>query len=567
MRHHRPRLDWPLLGKELLELAARKQMYVLRVSYALLLFSGFCFYYAGHLAEAPIQVLGRGLGAFYFLVKAQLVAIYLFLPPLMAGAIAEEKERDTLGLLFLTDLTPWALILQKYIGRLIPMLTFLLLSLPLMAVSYSLGGVSFISLCSNACRLLLTCLVVGALALECSAHEATTFQALTRCWVFLVLFSLFCTAPTIPLWEISQVGIFPYRWGFLLPLIITLLLFNVLPTLLFLLRAKQHLEVRAFVERRNPFGYQFKQFDQYWQDLRKLVRGILRARDQRAHAIAEQVIRRQLGEVVDPRAWSLGGFLLARMQIPGMLAWSIIIGFMVLIFMLGSGILHTESTPIPFVVAGVWGLALVTIPIQSANVIARERMNDRLNVVLATPLTGPEILNDWLTPVRRWIRFLARPLLVLFLLEAWVKHRPREFGDPQWRNLPTYLGISLLAVWLYPLLVQWVSLWIGLHIRNQMRALLTSLLLVVAWCGFPLQACDYLQGTGLLSTRGEEALRFLSPVTVVRTAETLGSPLSGPSIPVSVLVLVTAHFILVGVLLWWTRHTCLQNADRCLGRV
>ena len=26
----------------------------------------------------------------------------LFLPPLMAGAIAQEKERDTLGLLFLT---------------------------------------------------------------------------------------------------------------------------------------------------------------------------------------------------------------------------------------------------------------------------------------------------------------------------------------------------------------------------------------------------------------------------------------------------------------------------------
>src|SRR5262245_47998747 len=135
-------LDWPLLGKELLEQAARKQMYIVRVLYALLLFGAFCVYYLRNLADGPVLVLGRGLGPFTFLVQAQLFAIYLFLPPLMAGALAQEKERETLGLLFLTDLTPWELILQKYFGRLIPMLTLLFLSLPLLAIAYSLGGVS-----------------------------------------------------------------------------------------------------------------------------------------------------------------------------------------------------------------------------------------------------------------------------------------------------------------------------------------------------------------------------------------------------------------------------------------
>jgi ABC-type transport system involved in multi-copper enzyme maturation permease subunit len=567
------RLDWPLLGKELLEQAARKQMYVLRVSYALLLFGGFCFYYAGHLMETPIQVLGRGLGAFNFLVKAQLVAIYLFLPPLMATAVAQEKERDTLGLLFLTELTPWALILQKYVGRLIPMLTFLLLSLPLMAVSYSLGGVPFILLCGSACRLLFTCLVVGALALECSVHEATTFQALTRCWVYLALFSLFCTAPSFPFWEIMQVAAIPrsYRGSYLaviLPITVVLVGFNLLPTLLFLLRAKQNLVARAYAERRNPFGYQFKQFDQYWQDLRKLVRGILKTRDQEAHALAEQVIRRQLSGAADRRTWSLGGFLFARMQVPGLLAWSIIVGSIVFVFVLVNGILmDAESTPIPIVITGIWGLALVTIPIQGANVIARERMNERLDVVLTTPLTGSEILNQWLAPVQRWIRFLARPLLILFLVEAWVKHRPHELGDPRWKEPAIYLGISLLTVWIYPLLVQWSSLWIGLHVRNQMRALLASLLMAVAWCVVPLQGCDYLHETGLLSARWAEQLRFVSPVNVIRVVETFGSSSSGPGIPVGVAILVAVHFALAGLLLWWTRHACLQNADRCLGRV
>ena len=62
----RLRLDWPLLGKELLEQAARKQMYVVRVAYALVLFGAFCVYYVRHLAEGPVLALGRGLGPFQF---------------------------------------------------------------------------------------------------------------------------------------------------------------------------------------------------------------------------------------------------------------------------------------------------------------------------------------------------------------------------------------------------------------------------------------------------------------------------------------------------------------------
>src|SRR5579871_2954865 len=87
-------LDWPLLGKELLEQSARKQMYVMRVIYALVLFGAFCFYYVRHLSEGSVLTLGHGLGPFMFVVTTQIITIFLFLPPLMAGAIAQEKERD-----------------------------------------------------------------------------------------------------------------------------------------------------------------------------------------------------------------------------------------------------------------------------------------------------------------------------------------------------------------------------------------------------------------------------------------------------------------------------------------
>lgn len=565
----RLRLDWPLLGKELLEQAARKQMYVIRVVYALMLFGAFCVYYTRHLAGGPVLAMGGGLGPFNFLVAAQLGAIFLFLPPLMAGAIAQEKERETLGLLFLTDLTPWELILQKYVGRLIPMLTLLFLSLPLLAVAYSLGGVSVSMLYFSAATLFLTCLWVGALALECSAHEATTFQALVRCWGLCLVFAMFCWMGPLPFWLMlpRAYGPPPGRIFFAVPMFFTMVGYLV-STLFFLLRAKQILEARAFVQRRNPFGHQFKQLDQYWKDLRKLLRAILRKRDQEAYADAEQIVRRGLGALGDQRSWSLGGFLMARMQVPNVLAFAIIFGVIVLIALIANVMLDPKSGgAFVVVVGGLWILALLTVPIQSANAVASERISERLGAILTTPLTAREILDEWLAPIRRWIQFLARPLIVVFVAEAIVKFTTQDPGYSRWKNLALYMGISLLTVWIYPALVQWSCFWIGLRIRNQIRALMTSLLIVVAWCIIPLAAASYLVQTGLLATEWDELLRFVSPVTVIGTAEALGKTGSNTPVTSNMVVMVFVQLGLAAALTWWVRRLCLTNADHYLGRI
>src|ERR1035441_4614839 len=317
-------------------------MYVIRVAYALVLFGAFCVYYVRHLAEGPVLAMGGGLGPFNFLVAAQLVTIFLFLPPLMAGALAQEKERETLGLLFLTDLTPWELILQKYVGRLIPMLTLLFLSLPLLAVAYSLGGVSAGMLYSSAAALFLTCLWVGALALECSAHEATTFQALVRCWGLCVVFGLFCGMGPFPLWLPFRLWRMPAVIPYAVPNLFNMVVYLV-PTVLFLMRAKQILETRAFVQRRNPFAQQFKQLDLYWKDVRKLLRAILRKRDREAYADAQQVVGRGLRALNDRGHWSPGAFLMARMQVPHVLSFAIIFGVIALIALLGNLMLDPKS--------------------------------------------------------------------------------------------------------------------------------------------------------------------------------------------------------------------------------
>ena len=342
-----------------------------------------------------------------------------------------------------------------------------------------------------------------------------------------------------------------------------------LMTLLFLARAKQILESRAFVQRRNPFGHQFKQLDQYWKDLRKLLRAILRKRDQEAYADAERVVQRGLGVLGDKRAWSLGGFLMARMQVPYVLAFGIIFGVIALIALIANVMMDPKSGGAFFViVGGLWIFALLTVPIQSANAVASERINERLGAILTTPMTAREILDEWLAPIGRWIQFLTRPLIVVFVAEAIVKFTTEDPKDPRWTNLALYMCISLLTVGIYPALVQWSCFWIGLRIRNQIRALMTSLLVVVAWCIIPLAAANYLFQTGLLFTEWNELLlRFVSPVTVIRTAEALGKTASDTPVTSDMVVMAFVQLGLAAVLTWWVRRSCLINADRYLGRI
>src|SRR5579872_1525061 len=95
----------PLLGKELLEQAARKRTYVIRVVYASLLFfvCFMMFYNTLRIGRAsPFAVLGRGRQLFEVLVGMQFAGIYLFMPAMTCSVITHEKERASLQLLFQT---------------------------------------------------------------------------------------------------------------------------------------------------------------------------------------------------------------------------------------------------------------------------------------------------------------------------------------------------------------------------------------------------------------------------------------------------------------------------------
>src|SRR5579872_4997573 len=182
----------PLLAKELIEQAARKRTYIVRVVYAVILFllTGLFFYQILQFAVAsPLAVLGRGRDMFATLVGVQFAGVYLFMPAMTCGVITQEKERASLQLLFLTRLGPWTILFEKLLGRLVPMLGFLVLSIPLLGFAYTLGGVSPEHLCAGVGMLALAMIQMGTLALACSAYFRTTVGAFI--WTYLLALAMF----------------------------------------------------------------------------------------------------------------------------------------------------------------------------------------------------------------------------------------------------------------------------------------------------------------------------------------------------------------------------------------
>ena len=114
--------------------------------------------------SSPSEVGGHLFNA---LNAALFVSIWIFVPLLTADAISREKREGTLGLLFLTPLTPVGIVLGKSLTHALRAVTLFLAVLPALALPFLLGGLSWkdcvVSLLLNGSALVLA-LAAGLLA-------------------------------------------------------------------------------------------------------------------------------------------------------------------------------------------------------------------------------------------------------------------------------------------------------------------------------------------------------------------------------------------------------------------
>ncbi len=575
---------FPLLAKELTEIAARRRTYVTRVVYGLLLYGVFAAINFSALKRAslsPMNAMGAGREMFMVLIFLQIIGIYLFLPAMTAGLITQEKERDSLVLLFLTELKPWQILLQKYASGLVAIVSFMLIGMPLGALCYAYGGVPPEQLFIGVWVLFLTCLQVAAFALMCSCRARTTVGAFIGTYIGQVvlffglglfgeflnrvlgdydfpdkLLHVFLAYPqTLLFWVASA----PYS-GLGSPVtgtssFVSWALLRSLPslgaTVLFLLIARFYFVRRAFAPARNRLLGLFRRLDSFMQYTNRWIGGVtFRTRDRELPG-DDPIAWREMSRTTLGRPQYLARIFLA-LEIPTLVLcfWAMIEG--------GGGNTATLSE-----LAAVLGtLAVVVLSAFSANAFVSERVNQTFEVLLTTSLHASDIVRQKARMLTRFKWVLGLPVMTVFAVKWWIVSDLHSWSSkgPYHDDPNLYLLTAMLTLAVYLPLVQWLSLWIGLKMRTRFRAILTALGVVVAWCVVPILACIVLQ-IDTERSLGGIVLGLSSPLGVPFINE--ASDLRG-IFGQAPLVGISINFLIYGAIAAFIRHRCLSRADRYL---
>lgn len=595
----RAKLALPLFVKELTETAARRRTYVVRTAYAGTLFLLAVLFARDVLFPEgdAFTVLGRGGELYATVMLIQFGGVYLFLPALTAASITAEKERNTLGLLLLTKLSPAKIVLEKYLGRVFPMLCLTLLSLPLLGVAYTLGGLEFSLLFEGVVRLAVTILMIGAIGVACSAWCRTTAGAFIS--TYAILFALFPG----PIFLLEALGLNPgssaVRWlgqaaaavrlmpidqpdmviGVFfgpLPVIVWLEGMNrqvggfvptafftrspwislwqavplLLPTVASLVAARLVLVPRAEVKPKRYLARAFAALDRSfreWND--RYAKGI-------------EVIKTR-GTLPDyaPVAWrettktTLGSFrylvrMLLLVEVP-----------VLFIGLLGAGSSDQFGSGLLAMVAAVlWLGAGLLVAAKAAGLFPGERARQSLDVLLATPMRTKQIVREKLAGVWRLILVSAVPMMSTFGLIAYLRY---SVGGTFNSDGVRYLFLAASVTITHLALTAYLSLLVGLRVPTQSRAVLLSISVLTVIC---------LAGpiTRLVSEAGRDgvygyeeppaALSLYSPASV------LGEMLDELANPNRFRILLLGNTLLYGGLALMLRWACYRNAPEWLGR-
>ena len=455
MRATRVAFGLPLLAKELIEQSARKRTYVVRALFALVLYGTVLWSLYRTVATSKssgISLLGAGRELYLSLARLEFLGIYLFLPAMTCGVLTAEKERDTLGLLLLTKLGPWTILLEKLLSRLVPMASFILLSLPLLSIAYSLGGIEAIDIAKLMWVLAMTALQVGSFSLLCSAWFRTTAAAFLasyligtlaiissgaflefgcRWWLIPILNGVL--SPPAAEWlnparPAGRLGLLPFGPGILngaellgndlanpsIPqqtlLDCVVMSFPLLGmSLVALLFARSILWKRAFVRPRNLLLWWFKSLDRFFHlaNQNRLTRGIVlihESFDLPANRPIRwrETMKRSLGTT----RYLIRFLLILELPLLLMIVWY-----------LNHLFDATSNFPVITIILVLWIVAALVIVIQSTGLIGAERSHQSLDVLLTTPMESAEIIEQKFAGVWRMTHMLWIPFATAYLFQ------------------------------------------------------------------------------------------------------------------------------------------------------
>lgn len=547
---------FPVFHKELMEMALRRRTYFVRTAYASLLFYFFLVQFDGTFsslrgagAAELLGQMGKGRGLFQSIVMMQFIGIYLLLPAFMAPAVAKEKEDGSFALLRISRMSSWQILLQKLGGRLVPMLTFLLLSLPLLSVAYALGGVVESEVLEAIVVLLLTCLQIGALSLLMSVLCPTMVSATLWCYLVYAVFAAWLTyyvANSAPqadnLMAFAGVSTFYSNKGSGVPVILAKSWPLALSTIILLILARVFIARSRAPRRLSTLKGMFGMMDRIMERINASIgRGIVILKDSSLLLERAPIAWREMGRAGLSQPRNLVRLMLC-LEIPAVL----------IPFMTG---FHPAS--IVVAISLLWVLGLVLVCVHCANLIGSERSKQTLSILLTTPIWAADVVLQKMWSMRRIVGVLLVPFGTLFLLHMVAHAYPIDpsIGYGRWGldGFDVYLLIvSFAAVLVYLHLAGWTACLIGMRIRNRAYAVLAALFVIAGWfvLTFPLLTVIFDFELSM------NALALVCPVAVIILTMEYDSDLW----MVGAAINVCLHWLLMKRI----RKKALENAERHL---
>jgi ABC-type transport system involved in multi-copper enzyme maturation permease subunit len=547
MRRPRVSLGLPLLMRELTEQSSRGRHYVLRTLFAtVLLLLGYLFLsdlLASGGNQGGMWSLGNGPELFDLVVELEALGILIFLPAMTCGAIAGEKERNTLSVLLTTRLGPATIVLEKLLSRLFLIFTLLLLSLPLLAVAYSLGGLSLDYMIECVVWLLATSLLVASLSLMCSAWCGSTVSAFFMTYALaFVLYLGGLSFVAVP--KVAKAG-FGMGTGIPLPTHWALFWGVLVPSAIFFVVTVRCLVRRAAVTPRNFVLSFFRWLDELYNRMNVVTGNIVltpatSSLPETAPIAWRETAKKSLGTVR----------YLVRVFVAIELPTAILL------------IIAAESRFTMGRSAGIgsalwiadWGVAAALISVMCAGIVSGERTRQTLPVLLATPIPGDEIIKQLFAGVRRLIMVLWLPFATIALFDAWYHVGQRfmtQLATTEW------LVCSVLELAIYPFLIAWITFYVGAKVRSPLWAIVAALSTVSGVVVVPylivwiLAVCDLNPGPEL-----GKYVSLASPGMIIVENEFSQATLTMSAV----------NFLFFGGVLIVVRRLCLRRADRLLGR-
>ncbi len=192
----------PVLSREILERFRGRRSSLLMFLWTLGIgLVGYVVYLVGQEVAANFFGMGRLIttgfvGRFLFqgMVLLMVTAVVMVVPGITALAIVGERERQTLGLLQVTQLTPFQLVFGKLTSSLSYFLLLVVAVAPIIALPLLFGGMSLGDIFAGLGMMLLTATMVGSVSLAISARARSSRGAVAGSYAFSFVIAFFSVA-------------------------------------------------------------------------------------------------------------------------------------------------------------------------------------------------------------------------------------------------------------------------------------------------------------------------------------------------------------------------------------